>query len=79
MVNAQFVKLANGNYLNLRFTTSMYATGGGSSWVIEAAGGEAGQIVLGTVDTPVFTTEAKAQQFIQQILGGIDPNTYIDL
>lgn len=79
MVNTQFIKLKNGNYVNVDRIFSVYAIGSGSVWGIDAAGGDAGTITIGTLDTPVFTTQAKAQQFIQQMFRGFDPNTLVDL
>ena len=75
----QFIKLINGNYVNTRFIFSMYAFETINGWQIDVAGGEGGSITIGTVNTALFTTEAKAQQFIQQILRGFDPNTLVDL
>jgi hypothetical protein len=79
MVDGTFIKLLNGNYVNTRYIFSMYAFNTPSGWQIDIAGGEGGGITLGTLDTPLFSTEAKAQQFIQQILRGFDPNTLVDL
>lgn len=75
----QFVKLENGNYINVDRITSVYAIGSGSTWTVDVAGGEAGAVTLGTLDTPTFTTQAKAQQFIQQMFQGFDPNSLVDL
>lgn len=79
VVEVQFIKLENGNYVNVDRIFSVYAMGSGSSWYIDAAGGEAGTITIGTLATPTFTSEEKAQQFIQQIFRGFDANTLADL
>lgn len=75
----KFLKLLNGNYVNTRYIFSAYALPGISGWKIDIAGGEDGSITIGTLNTPEFSTEAKAQQFIQQVLGGVDPEYFIDL
>lgn len=75
----KFLKLLNGNYVNTRYIFSAYAQPTVSGWKIDVAGGEDGSITIGTLNTPEFTTEAKAQQFIQQVLGGVDPEYFIDL
>lgn len=75
----QFIKLENGNYVNVDRIYSVYAMGSGTSWYIDAAGGDTGSVTIGTLDTPTFTSQAKAQQFIQQIFRGFDPNSLVDL
>lgn len=75
----KFLKLLNGNYVNVKFIFSVYAFETPSGWQIDVAGGEDGAITIGTLNTPLFTTEIKAQQFIQQVLDGVDPTSYIDL
>jgi len=74
-----FIKLLNGNYVNVRYIFSVYAQDVPGGWKIDVAGGADGSVTIGTLDTPLFTTEAKAQQFIQQIFRGLDPNTLVDL
>lgn len=75
----KFIKLKNGNYVNVDRIFSVYAMGSGSTWGIDAAGADDGSVTIGTLDTPVFTTQAKAQQFIQQVFRGFDPNSLVDL
>lgn len=74
-----FVKLQNGNYVNIRFICSVYTVDTGSGWKIDCSGGEGGTLTLGTIDTPLFSTNAKAQQFIQQVFRGLDPNSLTDI
>lgn len=78
-MSALFVKLQNGNFVNAEKFFSIYAMGSGTAWGIDAAAGDDGSITVGTLDTPVFTSEAQAQQFIQQIFRALDPNTLVDL
>lgn len=75
-----FVKLQNGNYVNTRFVFSVYALEiSPGAWKIDLAGGEDGAVTIGTLDTPVFSTEDKAQQFIQQVFRALDPASLVDL
>lgn len=79
MVGGKFVKLENGNYVNTSYIFSVYAIQSGGTWRVDLAGGTDGLVTIGTLATPVFTTEEKAQQFIQQVFGGFDPNSLVDL
>lgn len=75
----EFIKMKNGNYVHVSRIFSVYAMGSGSAWGIDASGGDTGSVTIGTLDTPTFTTQAKAQQFIQQMFQGFDPNSLVDL
>ncbi len=68
-----FIKLHNGNYINLNQARSLYANGDnvGGWWVETAVGEQAERIAGGT-----WSTQAEAQDIIRQLVDGRSAEDY---
>jgi hypothetical protein len=69
-----FIKLANGNYVNLKRCKSVYAIGSASTWSIEVDYDGGGLPLAGGP----YTSEGAAQSVIKQTIDGVSAEDFLN-